>query len=160
MAAIEDHGAFGVPSIEGSDGRDGRDGRDEPRHSGVDIGHGSLLVAEPTQAAGLPTMTVPDPPSGMLDLDESIPIGDVVWRHRAQISGRVRSIRVRPWGEIPTLEAVVADATGALTVAFLGRRSIPGITLGCPFTAEGMVGDRDGKLVILNPAYDLRPVDR
>src|SRR5688572_3639627 len=99
-----------------------------------------------------------DPPGGMLDLDRSHPIAEVVYRHRAQVGGPVRSIRIRPWGEVPTLEAVVADDTGAITVAFLGRRSIVGIRPGCYLTVEGMVGQRDGKLLILNPAYDLRPV--
>lgn len=121
---------------------------------------GSLLVADPAQAAALPSLAALDPPGGMLDLGRSIPIADVVWRRRAQVSGKVRSVRVRPWGEVATLEATIVDATGAVTVAFLGRRTIPGITLGAPLTVEGMVGARSGKLVVLNPAYDLRPIDR
>ena len=99
-----------------------------------------------------------DRPSGMLDLAKSHPIAEVVHRRRAQVGGRVRSIRVRPWGEVITLEAVIADDTAAITVAFLGRRSIAGIGPGCDLTVEGMVGERNGKLVILNPAYDLRPL--
>jgi len=74
------------------------------------------------------------------------------------VGGRVRSVRVRPWGEIPTLEAVVADDTGAVTVAFLGRRSVAGLEPNSWLTVEGMVGERNEKLVILNPAYDLRPL--
>jgi hypothetical protein len=54
---------------------------------------------------------------------------------------------------------VVADATGAVTVAFLGRRQVAGIRPGGWLTVEGMVGERNGKLLILNPAYDLRPLD-
>lgn len=98
------------------------------------------------------------PAHGLLDLARSVPIADVVWRRRAQVSGHVRSIRVRPWGDIATLEAVVADATGAVTVGWLGRRSLAGLALGGPLTVEGMVGAREGKLLILNPAYDLRPL--
>jgi hypothetical protein len=94
----------------------------------------------------------------MLDVAQSLPIADLVWRRRAQVSGRVRSIRIRPWGEVATMEAVVADATGAVTVAFLGRRTVPGVALGGSLTAEGMVGAHTGKLVILNPAYSLGPV--
>jgi len=96
-------------------------------------------------------------PPTILDPADTRPIGEVTYRNRAQVTGRVRSIRVRPWGEIPTLEAVVADGTGALTVAFGGRRSIGGIAPGVQLTVEGMVGQRDGKLVILNPAYRLSP---
>lgn len=98
-----------------------------------------------------------DPPGGMLDLTRSHPIAEVVARHRAQVGGRVRSIRVRPWGDVLTLEAVIADDTAAITVGFLGRRQIAGIRPGGWLTVEGMVGVRNGKLVILNPAYDLRP---
>lgn len=100
-----------------------------------------------------------DVPSGRLDLARNHPIGAVVYRQRAQVGGRVRSIRVRPWGEIPTLEAVVGDDTGAITVAFLGRRRVPGLEPDGWLTVEGMVGERNEKLVILNPAYDLRPLD-
>ena len=114
------------------------------------------LVADPARAGELSAPAPVPPPHGMLDPAESVSIGNVVWRQRAQISGRVKSIRVRPWGEIATLEAVIADETGAITIGFLGRRKLGGLRLGGPFTAEGMVGARDGKLLILNPAYDLR----
>jgi len=102
----------------------------------------------------------PDRPGGILDLGGNHHIGEVVYRHRAQVGGRVRSVRVRPWGEIPTLEAVIADGTGAITVAFLGRRAVRGIVPGGSLTVEGMVGERNAKLVILNPAYDLRSLER
>jgi hypothetical protein len=109
-----------------------------------------------TAATAGPLFTDPLPPDGMLDITRNTLIADVVWRQRAQVGGRVRSIRVRPWGEVPTLEVVVADATGAVTVAFLGRRQVGGVALGGCLTVEGMVGARDGKLLIMNPAYDLR----
>jgi hypothetical protein len=99
-----------------------------------------------------------DRPGGMLNPADNHPIVEVVYRRRAQVGGRVRSVRIRPWGEILTLEAVVADDTGAITIAFLGRRSIAGIVPGGWLTVEGMVGERNEKLVILNPAYDLRPL--
>jgi hypothetical protein len=108
-----------------------------------------------------PTLAGPellDPPTGILDLSRSLPIAEVVHRRRVQVGGRVRSVRVRPWGEHLAFEVVVADPTGAITVAFAGRRSLGGVGLGSWLTVEGMVGLRDGKLVISNPAYDLRPL--
>ncbi len=45
---------------------------------------------------------------------DACPIGDVRWRHRARIAGRVRSVRVQPWGGVPTLECTVVDSTGGL----------------------------------------------
>jgi len=105
-----------------------------------------------------PPMSVRPIPSGVLDLDHSIPIADVVWRHRAQVSGHIRSIRVRTWAEVATLEVVLSDATGGVTLAFLGRRRLGGVKPGASLTVEGMVGARDGKLLIINPAYDLREI--
>lgn len=102
----------------------------------------------------------PDRPGGVLDLTASHPVIEVVYRRRAQVGGRVRSVRIRPWGEVLTLEAVVGDDTGAITVAFLGRRSIGGLVPDGWLTVEGMVGQRNEKLLILNPAYDLRSLDR
>ncbi|MGN6695874.1 MAG: OB-fold nucleic acid binding domain-containing protein [Aquihabitans sp.] len=96
-------------------------------------------------------------PSGFLDRDRTHPIAEVRHRERAQVQGRARSVRVRPWGDVPTLELVLADATAAITVAFLGRRRLAGVDPGSVLTVEGMVGGRNGKLVILNPAYRLGP---
>jgi RecG-like helicase len=115
-------------------------------------------AAGPTavRVAGQPQARVPEPlPGGILDSTRTHPIAGVVFRRRAQVQGRARSIRVRPWGEIPTLEVVVTDGTAALTVAFLGRRRLAGVDPGSTLTVEGMVGERNGKLVILNPAYRL-----
>ena len=105
-----------------------------------------------------PPMAVRPIPGGVLNLEHSIPIADVVWRQRAQVSGHIRSIRVRTWAEVATLEVVLSDATGGLTLAFLGRRRLGGIKPGASLTVEGMVGARDGKLLIINPAYDLREI--
>ncbi|MFN8018638.1 MAG: hypothetical protein U0P45_10995 [Acidimicrobiales bacterium] len=98
-------------------------------------------------------------PSAWLRPEATHPIAEVVYRRRAQVGGRIRSVRVRPWGEVPTLEAVVADDTAAITVALLGRRELAGVAPGARITVEGMVGERQGKLVILNPAYDLQAPD-
>ena len=94
-------------------------------------------------------------PGGFLDPALTHPVAEVVYRRRAQVQGRARSIRVRPWGDVPTLELVLADETAAITVAFLGRRRLAGADPGAVLAVEGMVGQRNGKLIILNPAYRL-----
>ena len=38
---------------------------------------------------------------------------------------------------------------------FLGRRELMGLNVGATLQAEGMVGDEDGALKILNPAYQI-----
>lgn len=84
------------------------------------------------------------------------PIGEVEYRTRARIQGKVRSVRVRPWADVPTLECTVVDDTGGITVVFLGRRSVGGVSPGAQITAEGVVGQHHDRLAMLNPAYDLR----
>lgn len=88
----------------------------------------------------------------------SIPIADVRFRERAAIRGRVRSLRVRPWGDNPTLEVVVVDDTGGLTLVFLARRNIAGVRPGTVLRAEGMVGADQRRLAMLNPVYELEHV--
>jgi RecJ-like exonuclease len=83
-------------------------------------------------------------------------IASVTWRQRAKVRGRVKAVRVQPLAGVPTLECTVYDETGGLAVVFLGRREIPGIRPGATLTAEGMVSDHQGRLAILNPAYQLQ----
>jgi hypothetical protein len=83
------------------------------------------------------------------------PIGDVRWRTRARIKGKVRSMRVQPWADVASLECVVVDRTGGVLLVFLGRRKVAGIELGRALVAEGMVGQSRGYLAILNPDVEL-----
>ena len=89
--------------------------------------------------------------------DEITPIGDVRWRDRVRVSGRVRSMRVQPWSGVGSLECTIVDETGGLTLVFLGRSSIGGIRLGTQLVAEGTVAASRDRLAILNPVYDLVP---
>ena len=84
----------------------------------------------------------------------NIPIAEVQWRQRARVAGRVRSMRIQPWGGVPTLECTLVDATGGVAVVFLGRREVAGIHPGTCLAVEGMVGEHNGRLAILNPEYD------
>jgi len=84
----------------------------------------------------------------------TMPIAEVRWRERARVAGRVRSLRVRPWGDAPTLECVLLDDTGGLIVVFLGRRKVAGIRPGTRLVVEGTVGSHDGHPAIVNPEYD------
>jgi RecG-like helicase len=90
--------------------------------------------------------------------DPEIPIAQVSYRQRACIRGRVRSLRVRPWGDNPTLEVVVVDDTGGLTLVFLARRHLAGVRPGTVLRAEGMVGAHQRRLAMLNPIYELEQV--
>lgn len=82
-------------------------------------------------------------------------IGEIKWRNRAQVQGRVTSIKTAPRGAAPTLQVEIWDETGGVSLAFLGRREIAGLEVGSQMRAEGMVGEEEGSMVILNPSYEL-----
>ncbi len=85
----------------------------------------------------------------------TVAIATVTWRQRVQIEGRVRTVRVQPLAGTSTLECVLQDDTGAMSLVFLGRSKIPGIEIGSRIRAEGVAGEHRGRLAILNPAYQL-----
>ncbi len=88
----------------------------------------------------------------------SQPIASLHWRTRACVAGRVKTIRVQPLSEVPTIECVVVDDSGeAITFVFLGRRSIAGLRNGTRMVAEGMVGKHKGKLAMINPTFEVLP---
>jgi hypothetical protein len=87
--------------------------------------------------------------------EKVIKIGEVVWRKRAQVQGRVTAIRTSPANQAPMLEVEMWDESGGITLQFLGRRSLAGLDVGAQLRAEGMVGEVDGLLTILNPNYEL-----
>ena len=92
-----------------------------------------------------------------LEVEGAVPIGDVQDRQRVRIAGRVHALRVQPWSGQPTLECTVTDGTGRIVVVFLGRRQIAGIEPGARIVIDGIVGQRAGQRVILNPEYRLLP---
>jgi amino acid transporter len=87
--------------------------------------------------------------------EDVTPIGKIEWRKRAQVQGRVTSIKTAPRGSAPTLEVEIWDETGGVSLHFLGRREIAGLEVGSQLRAEGMVGEEEGSMVILNPSYEL-----
>jgi amino acid transporter len=99
-------------------------------------------------AAGEPTAHAPDVPG-------TTKIIDARWRQHVVVAGRVRSLRVAPQHDAPTLELVVVDDTGAISVVFLGRRSIAGVDVGTRMLVEGTVGVHNARLALLNPTYRL-----
>ncbi|HZD66177.1 MAG TPA: amino acid permease, partial [Acidimicrobiales bacterium] len=88
----------------------------------------------------------------------TLPIGEIQWRRRAKVAGRVRSVEVQPWGDTPRLTATVVDDTGGVTLVF-GRREVAGISTGARLVAEGMVSEAQGRLAIFNPLIELLPPD-
>ena len=85
------------------------------------------------------------------------PISALHPRQRARVAGRVKSLTVQPWGNVPTLQVQLTDHHGKLVVAFLGRRQIAGLVPGSRIVVDGTVTERRGHLVIINPDYEFLP---
>ena len=90
------------------------------------------------------------PPAGAC-----LAIADARWRDRITVRGRVRSMRVAPQHDSPTLELVLEDGSASMSLVFLGRRSLAGIRIGSRIEASGTVGLHKARLAILNPQYRL-----
>ena len=73
------------------------------------------------------------------------------------ITGRLRSVTLRPVANSPAVEADLWDGTGRMTVLWLGRRRIPGITPGRHIVVHGRAILRDGERLMVNPRYELVP---
>jgi amino acid transporter len=90
-----------------------------------------------------------------VDTENVTAIEDVRWRDRVRIRGSVRSVRLAPQRDTPTLECVIDDGTGTLLIVFLGRRDVAGLGVGTRLEATGTVGVHQNRLGILNPSYQI-----
>jgi amino acid transporter len=95
-----------------------------------------------------------EPDDRMLHVEGAVPIGEVQWRQKARIAGRVTSVEVQPWQGAQVLSCTVADRTGSMTLVFT-RRDVPGVETGAQLLAEGTVGEYDGHLAMLNPLHEV-----
>ncbi len=77
-------------------------------------------------------------------------------RQRVTLYGHLKSVSLAPRAGTPTLEAVLYDGSGVVTLVWLGRRQIVGVKPGARLMAEGRVSCHDGRRVIYNPRYELQ----
>ena len=75
-----------------------------------------------------------------------------------RVGGTVRSLTLRCRSQVPALEVDLYDGSDVLTLVFLGRRAIRGITPGRDLIASGRVTRRGSAYVMYNPTYELLPV--
>lgn len=71
------------------------------------------------------------------------------------IHGVLRSVTLRPVDGVTALEAELYDGSACVTLIWLGRRRIEGVTAGRQLTAHGRIGTRGATRVIYNPRYEL-----
>jgi hypothetical protein len=86
-----------------------------------------------------------------------VTIRDAPDRQRVVVQGTLKTVTLRPRGGVPALEAELYDGTGSISVVWLGRRRIGGISPGRGIRVEGRIGVQDGARMMYNPRYDLRP---
>lgn len=85
------------------------------------------------------------------------PISDAALAAPVTVCGTIRAVTLRPHGQIPALEAELYDGSGALTLIWLGRRSIRGIDPGRALKGRGRITERGDRRVMFNPLYELLP---
>jgi hypothetical protein len=73
----------------------------------------------------------------------SVRIAEASARSRVKLAGVVRRITVRP------LE-------GEVTVMWMGRRTIRGLSLGTRLVVEGLLADQRGEKRMVNPSFEFR----
>jgi hypothetical protein len=109
-----------------------------------------LFVRERASLGGGVDLPAATRPAGI------VAIGAVRWRARVKVSGTVSSICVVPGAlGAPVLECTIFDETGGITLVFLGRRAIGGVTLGRRLEAEARVIELRRRLVLMNPVIEL-----
>jgi RecG-like helicase len=111
-------------------------------------------VKEVKKVAVAKTQSAETAPVGHYN-ENILPISNATWRRRAHVRGQVTAIRTAPSGGAPKVEVEIWDSTGGITLQFLGRREIAGLDVGSTLCAEGMVGETEGSLTILNPSYEI-----
>jgi cytochrome c-type biogenesis protein CcmE len=84
----------------------------------------------------------------------AVAISDARTRDRVRVAGVVKRITVHPEQGFESLEARVYDGTGEMSVVWMGRRSIPGLTLGTRLVVEGVVGEQPSGRRIVNPVFE------
>ncbi len=116
-----------------------------------------VVVEKALEPKKIPLPKLPSPdsvPVGHYN-ENILPISNVTWRRRAHVRGQVTAIRTAPSGGAPRVDVEVWDTTGGITLQFLGRRELAGLDVGSTICAEGMVGETEGSLTILNPSYEI-----
>ena len=83
------------------------------------------------------------------------PIGSLRIPGRATVEGRVHTVEIRPVAHNTVLACDLEDSTGQLTALFYGRSNITGLRPGSKVRLRGPVGQRGGRPVMINPAYEL-----
>ncbi len=84
----------------------------------------------------------------------TVRIAEAPTRTRVRVAGVVKRITVHPEHGLEALEAVLSDGSGELSVLWMGRRTIPGLTLGSRLVVEGVIGEHRHGRRMVNPSFE------
>jgi RecG-like helicase len=84
----------------------------------------------------------------------SVRIAEAQPRSHVKFAGVVRRITVRPLEGHESLEAILFDGTGEVTVMWMGRRAIRGLTLGTRLIVEGLLAEQRSERRLVNPTFE------
>jgi RecG-like helicase len=84
----------------------------------------------------------------------SVRIAEAQPRSRVKIAGVVRRITVRPLEGNESLEAILFDGSGEVTVVWMGRRAIRGLSLGTRLIVEGLLAEQRSERRLVNPTFE------
>ena len=84
----------------------------------------------------------------------SVRIAEARPRSRVKLAGVVRRITVRPLEGHESLEAILFDGTGEVTVMWMGRRAIRGLSLGTHLIVEGLLAEQRSERRLVNPTFE------
>jgi cytochrome c-type biogenesis protein CcmE len=84
----------------------------------------------------------------------SVRIASCPNRRRVRLAGVVKRITVTPIQGSESLEAVISDGTSEVSVMWMGRRSIPGLTLGTRVIVDGVVAREGSGCRMVNPTFE------
>ena len=85
------------------------------------------------------------------------PIRQCCDRDQVTMCGTLRTVTLRPRAGVPALEAELYDGSGTVSLIWLGRRRIAGVEPGRGMKVTGRVAMLEGRPVVYNPRYELRP---
>jgi RecG-like helicase len=84
----------------------------------------------------------------------TVRIADAPMRQPARIAGVIRRMTVLPMEGKEALQALISDGTGEVTIVFMGRRGIGGLSLGKRVVVEGVLGEQRGEIRMVNPLLE------
>ena len=84
----------------------------------------------------------------------SVRIAEASPRSRVKLAGVVRRITVRPLEGHESLEAILFDGSGEVTVVWMGRRTIRGLSLGTHLIVEGLLAEQRAERRLVNPTFE------